>query len=66
MSKGNVQTCDESPAQYSKLYILLVAGGQKEINIDQFNKFIDLLTMYKMDRKSFYDLVFKVFNHDTF
>lgn len=52
------------PANYSGLCILLVAGDKKEINIDQFNKFIDLLTMYKTDRKAFYDLVFDVFDAD--
>lgn len=52
------------PAQYSKLCILLVGGGKQEINLKQFDKFIDLLTMYKTDRKAFYDLVFDVFDAD--
>lgn len=52
------------PAQYSKLCILLVGGGKKEINLKQFDKFIDILTMYKTDRKAFYDLVFDVFDAD--
>lgn len=61
---ANLLVSIKLPPNYSGLCILLVAGDKKEINIDQFNKFIDLLTMYKMDRKRFYDLVFDVFDAD--
>lgn len=52
------------PPQYAKLCILFVAGDKKEINLEQFDKFINLLTIYKTDRKMFYDLCFDVFDND--
>ena len=61
---ANLLVSIKLPPQCSGLCILLVAGDKKEINIDQFNKFLDLLTMYKTDRKAFYDLVFDVFDAD--
>ncbi|KAK8864765.1 centrin, EF-hand protein [Tritrichomonas musculus] len=61
---ANVLVSAKLPPNYSKLCMLLVAGGKKEINIEQFDKFIDVLTMYKTDRKEFYDLIFEVFDAD--
>lgn len=61
---ANVLVSAKLPPNYSKLCMLLVAGGEKEINIEQFDKFIDVLTMYKTDRKEFYDLIFEVFDAD--
>lgn len=54
----------EMPEEYARLCILLVGRGKPEINFNQFKKFIEILGLYRINKKEFYNLVFENLDQD--
>lgn len=53
------------PEEYAKLCMIIVGGGENEINFKKFNDFLSILLLYKSNKSKFLDIVFDGLDHDN-